>query len=154
MLFQTISKFNHCQAFIRYNHVVHNVYLIHLRIYSHYQSLWEDEKRRLKGLLRSKPISPPLPLVVICPVPANENVDENFVQRCLNIDDLVDEKLISCMTLYVIEYDEDLPEGVAVNDPEVTEKVRWKERKALYQWIQLMVIMSKRYTCTHNAPSS
>lgn len=92
-------------------------------------SLWEDEKRRLEGLLRSKPISPPLPLVVICPVPANENVDENFVQRCLNIDDLVAEKLISCMSLYVIEYDEDLPEGVEVNDPEVTEKlsdrVRW-----------------------------
>lgn len=104
-------------------------------LYSHYQSLWEDEKRRLEGLLRSKPISPSLPLVVICPVPANENVDENFVQRCLNIDNLVAEKLISCMSLYVIEYDEDLPEGVEVNDPEVTEKVRWKGRKALYQWI-------------------
>lgn len=61
---------------------------------------------------------------MICPVPANENVDENFVQRCLNIDDLVAEKLISCMSLYVIEYDEDLPEGVEVNDPEVTEKVK------------------------------
>lgn len=72
---------------------------------------------------------------MICPVPANENVDENFVQRCLNTDDLVAEKLISCMTLYVIEYDEDLPEGVEVNDPEVTEKVRWKGRRALYQWI-------------------
>lgn len=66
-------------------------------------------------------------MVVICPVPANENVDENFVQRCLNIDDLVAEKMISYMSLYVIQYDEDLPEGVEVNDPEVTEKVRWKK---------------------------
>lgn len=57
------------------------------------------------------------------------------MQRCLNIDDLVAEKLTSCMSLYVIEYDEDLPEGVEVNDPEVTEKVKWKGRKALYQWI-------------------
>lgn len=92
-------------------------------------SLWEDEKRRLEVLLRNKPISPPLPLVVICPVPANESVDENFVQRCLNIDDLVAEKMISYMSLCVIQYDEDLPEGIEVNDPEVTEKlsdrVRW-----------------------------
>lgn len=90
--------------------------------------MWEDEKRRLEVLLRNKLISPPLPLVVICPVPANESVDENFVQRCLNIDDLVAEKMISYMSLCVIQYDEDLPKGIEVNDPEVTEKVRGEER--------------------------
>lgn len=65
---------------------------------------------------------------MICPVPANESVDENFVQRCLNIDDLVAEKMISYMSLCVIQYDEDLPKGIEVNDPEVTEKVRGEER--------------------------
>lgn len=50
----------------------------------------------------------------------------------MNIDDLVVEKLISCMLLYVIEYDEDLLEGVEVNDLEVIEKVKWKGRKVLY----------------------
>ena len=53
------------------------------------QLIWEEENRRLEELLRRKPCSPALPLVVVCPVPANERVEEHFVRRCLNIDDLI-----------------------------------------------------------------
>ncbi|XP_048739403.2 germinal-center associated nuclear protein-like isoform X2 [Ostrea edulis] len=91
--------------------------------------LWEEEKSRLAELIRSKPISPPLPLVVLCPVPANENVDENFVRRCLNIEELVMDGKLSDLSLCIVKYDEDFLNGVDVGDPEVTDKVtdsvRW-----------------------------
>ncbi|XP_062617863.1 germinal-center associated nuclear protein-like [Saccostrea cucullata] len=91
--------------------------------------LWEEEKRRLDDLLMSKPTSPALPLVVLCPVPAHENVDEDFIMRCLNIDELVADGKISDLSLCIVKYDEDFPQGVDVEEPEVTEKlsdiVRW-----------------------------
>ena len=75
--------------------------------------------------MRRKPCSPPLPLVVVCPVPANESVEEHFVRRCLNIDDLILGGLINDMSLCVLPYgDEDLPEGIDVANPEISEKVR------------------------------
>ncbi|XP_061179067.1 germinal-center associated nuclear protein-like [Saccostrea echinata] len=91
--------------------------------------LWEEEKKRLEDLLMSKPNSPALPLVVLCPVPANENVDEDFIWRCLNIDELVEDGKISDISLCVVKYDDDFPKGVDVEELEVTEKlsesVRW-----------------------------
>ena len=89
------------------------------------QLIWEEENRRLEELLRRKPCSPALPLVVVCPVPANERVEEHFVRRCLNIDDLILGGLINDMSLCVLPYgDEDLPEGIDVANPEISEKVR------------------------------
>ncbi|XP_062589912.1 uncharacterized protein LOC134251511, partial [Saccostrea cucullata] len=91
--------------------------------------LLEEEKRRLEDLLMSKPTSPALSLVELCPVPAHENLDEDFIMRCLNIDELVADGKISDLSLCVVKYDEDFPQGMDVEEPEVTEKlsesVRW-----------------------------
>ena len=64
-----------------------------------------------------------MPLVILCPISANERVDEDFLSRCLNLEDYVEEGLISDVYVSSIDYSEERWRGLELDKPQVNDQV-------------------------------
>ena len=64
-----------------------------------------------------------MPLVILCPISANERVDEDFLSRCLNLEDYIEEGLISDVYVSSIDYSEERWRGLELDKPQVNDQV-------------------------------
>ncbi|KAK3103652.1 hypothetical protein FSP39_020765 [Pinctada imbricata] len=83
---------------------------------------WTEESQRLDCILRSKPPDPAIPLVILCPTSANDRLDRDIISRCLNLEDYIEEKLISDFHMISCVYDEDRFNGIDLDKPEINDE--------------------------------
>ena len=97
---------------------VHNVYFQY-----EYQNYWSENALMLKSIFEVNPMYQNIPLVLVLPVTANQNISKKEVMKALSLDDLLEQEHLCDVQLMMVDIAESLPVGIDFLNPQVSEMV-------------------------------
>lgn len=86
------------------------------------RNYWQQEHNRLKSILNVRQKCQELPLVIVLPKPANQQVSCSDLVDLLSLDSFFENGSLGDVELLTIDLERKVREGVNIRDKAVTEK--------------------------------
>lgn len=88
-----------------------------------YQNYWSKNAHMLKSIFEVNPMYQKIPLVLVLPVTASQNISKKEVLKALSLDDLLEQEHLCDVRLMLVDIAESLPSGIDFLNPQVSEKL-------------------------------